>query len=77
MQLDFKRQTTTRKLKACTVFRILRGERARMDIELLKRSIKLIVGQGMKEIVKKVKLLKPFDVDKITVKIDRYFPNLT
>jgi len=48
-----------------------------MDIELLKRSIKLIVGQGMKEIVKKVKLLKPFDVDKITVKIDRYFPNLT
>ena len=29
----------------------------------------------MKEIAKKVKLLKPFDVDKITIKIDRYFPN--
>jgi len=29
----------------------------------------------MKEIAKKVKLSKPFDVDKITIKIDRYFPN--
>ena len=29
----------------------------------------------MKEIAKKVKLLKPFDVDKITIKKDRYFPN--
>jgi hypothetical protein len=29
----------------------------------------------MKEVAKKVKLLKPFDVDKITVKIDRYFLN--
>jgi len=29
----------------------------------------------MKEIAKKVKLLKPFDVDKITIRIDRYFPN--
>jgi len=29
----------------------------------------------MKEIAEKVKLLKPFDVDKITIKIDRYFPN--
>jgi len=29
----------------------------------------------MKEIAKKVKLLKPFDVDKITIKRDRYFPN--
>lgn len=29
----------------------------------------------MKEIVKKVELLKPFDVDKITIRRDRYFPN--
>jgi len=29
----------------------------------------------MKEIAKKVKLSKPFDVDKITIKSDRYFPN--
>lgn len=29
----------------------------------------------MKEMVKKVKLLKPFDVDKITIRRDRYFPN--
>jgi len=29
----------------------------------------------MKEIAKKVKLLKPFDVDKVTIKSDRYFPN--
>ena len=29
----------------------------------------------MKEIAKKAKLLKPFDVDKITIRIDRYFPN--
>ena len=29
----------------------------------------------MKEIAKKVKLLKPFDVGKITIKRDRYFPN--
>lgn len=29
----------------------------------------------MKETVKKVKLLKPFDVDKITIRRDRYFPN--
>jgi hypothetical protein len=29
----------------------------------------------MKEIAKKIKLLKPFDVDKITIRIDRYFPN--
>ena len=29
----------------------------------------------MKEIATKVKLSKPFDVDKITIKIDRYFPN--
>jgi len=29
----------------------------------------------MKEIAKKVKLSKPFDVDKITIKRDRYFPS--
>ena len=29
----------------------------------------------MKEIAKKIRLLKPFDVDKIAIKIDRYFPN--
>jgi hypothetical protein len=29
----------------------------------------------MKEIAKKVKLLKPFDVDEINIRIDRYFPN--
>ena len=29
----------------------------------------------MKEIAKKVKLSKPFDVEKITIKIDRYFPS--
>jgi hypothetical protein len=29
----------------------------------------------MKETARKVKLLKPFDVDKINVKTDRYFPN--
>lgn len=29
----------------------------------------------MKELSKKIKLLKPFDVDKISIKIDRYFPN--
>ena len=29
----------------------------------------------MKEIAKKVKLLKPFDADKITIKRDRYFRN--
>jgi hypothetical protein len=29
----------------------------------------------MKEIAKKAKLLKPFDVDKVTIRIDRYFPN--
>jgi hypothetical protein len=29
----------------------------------------------MKEIAKKIKLLKPLDVDKITIKRDRYFPN--
>ena len=29
----------------------------------------------MKEMVKKVKLLEPFDVDKITIKRDRYFPS--
>jgi len=29
----------------------------------------------MKSVARKVKLLKPFDVDKIAVKTDRYFPN--
>ena len=29
----------------------------------------------MNELAKKVKLLKPFDVDKITIKKDRYFPS--
>jgi hypothetical protein len=29
----------------------------------------------MKEKIKEVKLLKPFDVDKITIKRDSYFPN--
>jgi len=29
----------------------------------------------MKEIAKKIKLLKPFDVDEITIKRDRYFSN--
>ena len=29
----------------------------------------------MKEIAKKIKLLKPLDIDKITIKRDRYFPN--
>jgi hypothetical protein len=29
----------------------------------------------MKEIAKKVKLLKPFNVDKITIKKDHYFRN--
>ena len=29
----------------------------------------------MKEKVKKVNLQKPFDVDKIAIRIDRYFPN--
>jgi len=29
----------------------------------------------MKEIVKKVKLLRPFDVENITIRRDRYFPN--
>ena len=29
----------------------------------------------MKEIAKKVKLSKPFSVDKVTIKTDRYFPN--
>jgi hypothetical protein len=29
----------------------------------------------MKEIVKKVELLTPFDVDKIAIRRDRYFPN--
>ncbi|NIQ07818.1 MAG: hypothetical protein GWO20_19495 [Candidatus Korarchaeota archaeon] len=29
----------------------------------------------MKEKTRKVKLLKPFDVDEISIEIDRYFPN--
>ena len=29
----------------------------------------------MKEMARKIELLKPFDVDKITIKRDRYFPN--
>jgi hypothetical protein len=51
-------------------------EKAYAAIELLKRNETISCwDEAMKEIAEKVKLSKPFDVDKITIHTDRYFPN--